>query len=189
MIKAGIVGCGGAAWIGHLPWLWENPHIELVATCALDETDARQAAERWGADRFYTDYDEMLAADSLDAVIIATPPQTHAAFSVAAAERGIHVLVEKPMARSVKECDSIIRAVEKSGTVFSISHEKHFNPGFEKIKEIIESGLLGDVFYLVVHWSAAVRLDPDLLCPPDYRESYHWRWTDKEADQIPRTNF
>ena len=147
----------------------------------MNEQQAQQAAKRWGAEQVYTDYYKMLAAEELDAVVIATPPQTHAEFSIAAAERGIHVLLEKPMARTVEECDSVKRAVEKSGTVFSISHEKRFNPGFEKIKEIIDNGMLGDVFYLVVHWSAAVRLDPDSLCPPDYRESYQWRWTDESA--------
>src|SRR5262245_36958640 len=98
MIKAGIVGCGGAAWIGHLPWLWENPHVELTATCALAADHAQRAAERWGARRFYTDYRLMFRQEELDAVVIATPPDTHAEIAVAAARRGIHVLLEKPMA-------------------------------------------------------------------------------------------
>lgn len=181
MIKFGIAGCGGAAWIGHLPWLWENPSVELACTCALNEQQARQAAERWGVEQTYADFHQMLEGEQLDAVVIATPPQTHAEFAIAAAERGIHVLVEKPMGRNVEECAAMLQAVETNNIVFSISHEKRFNPGFEKINEIIDRGDLGDIFYLVVHWSAAVRLDPGTLCPPDYRESYHWRWTDKDA--------
>ena len=181
MIRTAIVGCGGAAWIGHLPWLWENPHVELVAACALDESHARDAAERWQIPKVYTDYDLLLCEPSLDAVVIATPPKTHAQLATAAVERGLHVLLEKPMATSVAECDQVIAALDKQETVFTLSHEKRFNPGFEKIREIIHDGTLGDVFYLVVHWSAAVRLDPDTLCPPDYRDSYRWRWTDREA--------
>ena len=181
MIKTAMVGCGGAAWIGHLPWLWENPHVELVATCALDESHAQQAAERWGAPHAYSDFDQLLSELPLDAVVIATPPKTHAGLATAAIERGIHVLLEKPMATSMAECDAIIRTLDGKRTVFTLSHEKRFNPGFEKIKEIITNGWLGDVFYLVVHWSAAVRLDPQVLCPPDYRDSYRWRWTDPDA--------
>jgi predicted dehydrogenase len=181
MIRIGIVGCGGAAWIGHLPWIWENPYAELVATCALDAEHAEQAAKRWGAFRTYSDFYAMLDREQLDAVIIATPPDTHAEYSIAAARRGLHVLLEKPMALSSRDCDAISQAVAKHQTVFTLSHEKRFNPGFEEIKRIIESGMLGSIFYLVVHWSAAVRLDPESLCPPDYRSSYHWRWTDPSA--------
>jgi predicted dehydrogenase len=181
MIKTGIVGCGGAAWIGHLPWLWENPQAELVATCALDADQAQQAADRWGAKHFYTDYLKMFENEKLDAVIIATPPNTHAEMAIAAAKRGIHVLLEKPMATCTRECDRIINAASEHGTLLTLSHEKRFNPGFEEIKRIIDIGLLGTPFYQVVHWSAAVRLDPEHLCSPDYRDSYHWRWTDLAA--------
>lgn len=181
MIRIGIVGCGGAAWIGHLPWIWENPHTELVATCALDVEHAEQAAKRWGASRTYSDFHAMLDREQLDAVVIATPPDTHAEYSIAAASRGLHVLLEKPMALTSRDCDAIARATAEHNTVFTLSHEKRFNPGFEEIKRIIDSGMLGRIFYLVIHWSAAVRLDPESLCPPDYRRSYHWRWTNPAA--------
>lgn len=176
-----MIGCGGAAWIGHLPWLWENPDVELVATCAVHSDHAQRAAERWGASRWHTNFDELLAREKLDAVVIATPPHTHAPLAMAAIERGLHVLLEKPMATSVAECDRLIQAASDRNVILMLGHEKRFNPSFERVKEIIDSGLLGQVFYLVVHWSAAVRLDPETLCPPDYRESYYWRWTDSAA--------
>ena len=94
---------------------------------------------------------------------------------------GKHVSMQKPMATTVEDCRAVIHAAEKNQTILMLSHEKRFNPGFEKIKEIINDGMLGRVFYLVIHWSAAVRLDPDQLCPPDYRASYQWRWTDPDA--------
>ena len=131
--------------MGHLPWLWEHPRVDLVATCAIEEERARQAAERWEAAQFYTDFYKMLDAQQLDALVVATPPQTHAEFAQAAAERGIHVLLEKPMARSTEECDAVMEAAAKNNTVLTISHEKRFNPGFEKIKEIIDSGSLGTI--------------------------------------------
>ncbi len=181
MIRVAVVGCGGAAWVGHLPWVWENPHAELRATCDIDIDTARQAAQRWGAANCYGDFRKLLQVESLDAVVIATPPNTHASLAQAALEHGLHVLLEKPMACTVDECDALARSQEQSGKILMLSHEKRFNPGFEKIKEIIDEGLIGKVFYLVVHWSAAVRLDPRQLCPPDYRDSYQWRWTDPKA--------
>jgi len=181
MIRVAVAGCGGAAWIGHLPWIWENPEAQLVATCALEEVEARRAAQRWSAPSSYTDYFEMLGRESLDAVVIATPPHTHTELTLAAIERGLHVLLEKPMARSVQECDAMVKAAEQRGTILTLSHEKRFNPGFEKIKQIIDDGMLGQPFYLVIHWSAAVRLEPDVMCPPDYQASYNWRWTDPTA--------
>jgi predicted dehydrogenase len=114
-------------------------------------------------------------------VVIATPPDTHTRFAIEAANRGVHVLLEKPMAVTSADCDAILEAADRSKVVLAISHEKRFNPGFEEIKRIIDAGLLGRVFYLVIHWSAAVRLAPDELCPPDYRSSYHWRWTEPAA--------
>lgn len=181
MIRVGIVGCGGAAWIGHLPWIWENPHAELVAACALNTDHAEQAAKRWGAAHTYADFYTMLDREQLDAVVIATPPDTHAEYAIAASRRGLHVLLEKPMALSRRDCDGIIQAAAERQTVLTLSHEKRFNPGFEEIKRIIDSGTLGRIFYLVIHWSAAVRLDPESLCPPDYRSSYLWRWTNPDA--------
>jgi len=181
MIKVAVIGCGGAAWIGHLPWIWENPHAQLVATCALEIGEAERAASRWGAQRFYSDFVKLLEEEPLDAVVIATPPNTHCRIALAAIEKGLHVLLEKPMAVSLAECDTIIQAAISRGVLVTLSHEKRFNPGFEKINQIIEEGWLGRIFYLVVHWSAAVRLEPNELCPPDYRASYLWRWTTADA--------
>ena len=180
-IRTAMVGCGGAAWVGHLPWLWENPHIDLVAVCDPNSDRGTKAAERWNVPHVYQEFDKLLGEQPLDAVVIATPPQTHHDLAVAALQKGLHVLVEKPLAVSTDQCDSMIAAAGKAEKILTVSHEKRFNPGFEKVHQIIHEGLLGDVFYLAVHWSAAVRLDPDSLSPPDYRSSYEWRWTDPES--------
>jgi predicted dehydrogenase len=181
MIKFGIVGCGGAASIGHLPWMWDNPHAELAATCALNLEQAQHAAKRWGANQAYSNFYEMLASARIEALVIATPPDTHAEFAIEAARRGIHVLLEKPMGLNVGQCDAIIDAANRGTAIVALSHEKRFNPGFEEIKRLIDDGALGRVFYFAIHWSSAVRLDPPSLCPPDYRASYHWRWTNPAA--------
>ena len=178
MIKAGIIGCGHVAWMGHLPFLWENPHVDFVATCDANENEAASTAKRWGVPHVYSDYMRMFDEAGLDAVVIATPPPSHADMASAAAERGIHVLLEKPMAPTVAECDRIIEAADKHGIILQLGHQKRFNPTFQKVKEIIDEGMLGQIFHVATHWNTAVRLDPETLCPPAHRAGYMWRWKD-----------
>ena len=79
-------------------------------------------------------------AKSIDFVVVATPPSVHKVHTIAALERGCHVLCEKPLATSVAEYDEIIAAADRYERMVAVSHEKRFNPGFEKIKEVIDGG-------------------------------------------------
>ncbi|HNX15093.1 MAG TPA: Gfo/Idh/MocA family oxidoreductase [Oscillospiraceae bacterium] len=94
----------------------------------------------------YNDYREMLKLPELDAVIIATPHDTHKRICVDCLNAGKHVLIEKPLAPSVSECREICAAAEKSGKVLAVGHNERFIPGYAKIKEILDSGELGRIF-------------------------------------------
>jgi predicted dehydrogenase len=83
------------------------------------------------------------------------------------------------MARTMQECNEIIAAAECNEICLMLGHEKRFNFALERIKQIIDDGTLGQVFYLVAHWGAAVKLAPDELIPAGYRENYEWRWKDE----------
>jgi predicted dehydrogenase len=85
------------------------------------------------------------------------------------------------MARTVQECDQILHAVHANGVQLMVGHEKRFNLAFERIRDMLQEGRLGQVFHLVVHWGSSVKLAPDSLIPDGYRESYEWRWKDKET--------
>lgn len=178
-VRFGVIGCGVAAWMGHLTWIWEHPNAELVVVCDTDIERAIQARQRYNARAVSTSYQEVLKRDDVDAVSICTPPAYHHEMAVAAAEHKKHVLLEKPMARNVQECDDIIAAAEHNEIRLMLGHEKRFNFALERIKQIIDNGTLGEVFYLVVHWGAAVKLAPDELIPEGYRENYDWRWKDE----------
>ncbi len=104
-IRVGVIGVGGVAWIGHLPWYKENPDVELVAVADIDEHKARKAAEYFHIPYFYTDYEKLISRKDIDAVSICILVHLHAEQTVRAAEEGKHVLVEKPMARDIYECD------------------------------------------------------------------------------------
>jgi predicted dehydrogenase len=83
------------------------------------------------------------------------------------------------MGRTVSECDQIAAAAERNHVHLMLGHEKRFNLASEKVRQLIGRGVLGEVFYLVVHWGASVKLSPERLIPDGYRESYEWRWQDR----------
>jgi len=176
--KIGVIGCGTAAWIGHLPWIWDHPDAELLAVCDPNILRAREAAERFQVKHLTTDYRELLDHPEIGAVSICTPPDSHREIALAAALKGKHMLIEKPMARSVAECEEMLSAAERSGVVLMPGHEKRFSLACERIRQTIDEGRLGSLFYMAVQWGASVKLDPQRLIPDGYRESYTWRWTD-----------
>jgi predicted dehydrogenase len=114
----------------------------------------------------------------LDAVVIATPPDSHATLATDALRAGKHVLVEKPLARSVEECRRLVRLAEELGPTICVGHEKRFHPSLERIRALVEGNAIGDLFYCGVHWASAAKLDPAHFIPDDFRQGYQWRWRD-----------
>ena len=142
-LRVGIIGCGGIAQAAHLPH-WDGLEgAKIVAVADVVEESARKTAEQYGAEAWYTDFNELIARDDIDAVDVTTPPKWHAPAAIAAAEAGKHVLVEKPMARTVAECDAMIAAAKKSGVVLMVTHHDRFSPMNNKIKQLIDDGLIG----------------------------------------------
>src|SRR5262245_41399998 len=97
-VRFGVIGCGVAAWMGHLPWIWAHPQAELAAVCDTSPDSAHQAQQRYNVPLAFAEYRELLARDDIDAVCICTPPGYHCEMAMAAAEHHKHVLLEKPMA-------------------------------------------------------------------------------------------
>lgn len=180
-VRIGVIGCGTAAWIGHLPWIWEHPQAELTAVCDPKADRVAQAQAKFQVRTGSTDYREVLARPDVDAVSICVPPALHCEISVAAAKEGKHILLEKPMARTVEESEEIAAAARKHGISLMLGHEKRFSLACEKIRQMIDEGRLGQVFYLNVQWGASVKLAPERLIPEGYRESYLWRWQDESV--------
>ena len=177
-VRIAVIGCGGVAWIGHLPWIWEHPDAEIVAVCDVTEQRAREAQVHYQVPDAETDYRQVLSRPDIDAVCICTPQASHHEIATAAARQGKHVLLEKPMARNVAECDDILNAFRDHGVLLMLGHEKRFSLACETIRSIVQRGTIGQVFYLTLQWGASVKLDPQRLIPKGYAESYLWRWTD-----------
>jgi UDP-N-acetylglucosamine 3-dehydrogenase len=144
-LKVGIVGCGLIAPKRHIPaFLKQGEKTEISAVCDLNEALAREVARRFSIPNTYSSVSNMLSDQSLDIVDICTPPQTHAQIAIEALEKGVNVLIEKPMALTVSDCDEMIRAAKESNVKLTIAHNNIFHPAFLEAKERIRRGEIGD---------------------------------------------
>ena len=121
---------------------------ELAWLCDLSDEQRERFAARYPEARLTGDFDEMLADDALDAVIVATPVVTHAELAKRALEAGKHVLVEKPPALTGAEVEDLLATAEEQGRVLMPGHLLLYHPGVVRLKELIRSGELGDVLYV-----------------------------------------
>ncbi len=151
-LRVGIVGTGGIAR-HHLTAYLKQPDVQIVAGCDLIPGRAKAFFESYDVKGVKTDYAdgvEMLADKSLnlDCVSICTYNRQHAPCAIAALDAGINVLLEKPMCVTLDEAIDIIKAEKKSGKVLSVGFQPRFNPNMQNIKKIVQSGELGDVYYV-----------------------------------------
>lgn len=143
-IATAIVGCGNAGPNQHVPAIEINPRTTLAAVCDLDEDRVRSVAHETGATA-YTDVEQMLAEEDLDAVHICTPPQTHVAIAKTVLEAGIPALIEKPAAMNSEEVRELMDVVDETGTLASVVHNKLFLPFVRKALGRVESGEIGEI--------------------------------------------
>jgi len=141
-LRVAIIGLGQIAKVGHIPG-FRKAGAEITAACDVSPESAKQVCETFGIPRAYTDWKEMLDAGGFDAASICTPSVHHCTMVVESARRGYHVLVEKPMATSLAECDRMIDAAREHRVLLMISHNQRFIPAHVVAREIISSGQLG----------------------------------------------
>ena len=125
--------------------LAEMPDIDLVALCTRRPARLAEIADRLGVEHRYTDYRELLADPAVDAVSITTHIDDHRDIAIDALRSGKHVLLEKPMAPSVADCDRIVAAAGEAGGLFMVGHICRFDPRVTVAKEAIEQGRIGRI--------------------------------------------
>lgn len=145
-IQIGIIGTGSISSM-HLDSYQNNKDAAIYAVCDLNEERAQAAADKYGAKKVYTDYRMLLADSTIDAVSICTWNNTHAEISIAAMEAGKHVLVEKPLCRTVEEAFHIQRAVEASGKILQIGFVRRYDNNAQLLKSLANEGEFGDIYY------------------------------------------
>ncbi len=149
-LKVGIIGTG---WIAdaHIQQYKKMPDVEIVAGADLVEGKAEKFFKKWEVEgvRCYSDHKSMLDAETdLDAVSICTYNATHAECAIYALNKGVNVLLEKPMCVTTEEAADIMRAEKKSGKILSIGFQPRLDPNMIKVKDIVQSGVLGEIYYI-----------------------------------------
>ena len=167
-LNFGIIGCGRIAY-KHAEAIKKNEKANLLYVCDIIEERAVDYKNKYGAERYFTDYHEMLEMPDLDVVNICTPSGMHAEMGIAAAKAGKHVIVEKPMALSSIDADALINACDENGVKLAVCFQNRFNPPVQKLRRALEEGRFGKL----THASAVVRW----FRPQDYYDQAPWRGT------------
>ncbi|MDD4969554.1 MAG: Gfo/Idh/MocA family oxidoreductase [Paludibacter sp.] len=144
----GIIGAGDVCEVKSAPAMSEIPHSEVKMVMRRNAAKAADFALRHGIGQWTTDLDELLNDDEINAVYIATPPDTHAALTLKCAKAGKAVYVEKPMANTYAECLTMINACQQANVPLFTAYYRRTLPGFLKVKELIENGKLGNIRFV-----------------------------------------
>jgi predicted dehydrogenase len=147
----GLIGAGDIARKRIAPALRDAENCNFVAVSRAREELAEEFAKEFGAKKWFAKWEDLLADDEIEAVYIATPVFLHAAQAIAAAERGKHVLCEKPMALSAAECDAMIAACRANNVKLGIAYYRRFYPVIIRAKELIAGGRLGKISFAQVN--------------------------------------
>jgi predicted dehydrogenase len=139
-LEVAVVGCGHMGSL-HASKLAAIPDVRVASVADSDAARATALAGRVGA-RSFVDWREAL--DRVDAVVVAVPPERHCEIALAALERGLHVLVEKPIAATVEEATRLVEAAERRSVVFQVAHIERFNPAFQSIAARVDRPLFVD---------------------------------------------
>lgn len=167
-LKFAILGCGRIAY-KHIEALKNHTEdAEIVAVCDIVESRAVDKAKELGI-RYYTNYDEMLNSETIDAIAICTPSGLHPAHGIKAANKGIHVITEKPMAVNIKSADQLIHACDINDVRLFVVKQNRLNPTIQLVKRAIDKKRFGKIYMVNVNvfWSR----------PQSYYDAAKWRGT------------
>jgi len=146
-VRLGIVGAGGVAQSKHLPaitrliTIWEQ--VEVPAISIRREAHGKKVADLYNC-RWYPDYQKMIKEEELDGVLVLTPDQYHAEHSIACLDAGLHVLVEKPITRSLADSTRLCRHADEKGLILMTVSNKRYSPPYRRAKQFIDNGPVKD---------------------------------------------
>jgi len=141
--KTAIIGCGLISQTKYLPIMTHLKNVEVVGICDLNKELLWSMGKKYEIKNLYTDLEQLLKEQKPDIVVVATPTKTHCDIAVKSIKKGAHVLIEKPMALTVEECDKIIETAEKYNRKVGVMHNQIFNPAFLKAIESVKGLQIG----------------------------------------------
>jgi predicted dehydrogenase len=144
-VRWGMIGCGSVTEKKSGPAFNKIKGSSLIATMRRDGEKAKDYASRHGIPKWYDDVDKLINDPDVNAIYVATPPLSHKEYTIKALEAGKPVYVEKPMAANYEDCLEMNLAAEKVGLSLYVAYYRRSLPYFLKVKDLIESGKIGDV--------------------------------------------
>ncbi len=142
-INWGIIGVGDVTEVKSGPAFYKSEHSSLVAVMRRNAEKAADYAKRHNISKWYSNASELINDPEVDAVYIATPPDSHASYAIEVMRAGKPVYVEKPMARNYAQCKEMLKVSEETGMPIWVAYYRRTLPAFIKAKELIETGAIG----------------------------------------------
>jgi len=159
-LKLCVVGCGRVS-SSHLDGILQTPaEIDLIALVSRDPAKSAEFAKKYGANKCYGSLEEALADPEIEAVDICLPNHLHKDAVLKCAKAGKHILVEKPMANTIAECEEMNRAAENAGVKLMVGQSRRFHEAVFKSKELVDKGEIGKVFSITALLFAYLRNPP-----------------------------
>jgi len=160
-IRLGVVGAG--IWGNmHVRAYSQHPSAELVGICDLDEDRARQTAQKYGVAKYFTNLDDLFG-EGLDGISVATPDTAHADIVIEAAAKGVHILVEKPLATTIEQCRRMIAAAASANVYLMVDWHNRWNPPYYHAWQSIRRGELGGITYVYYRLSDTIYVPTKML--------------------------
>ena len=170
-VRVGLVGTSWWADAMYLPALADHPLGRIVAVCGRDLERASSVAEAWSISKAYNDWEKMLDSGDVNAVIVAAPNETHYAISMAALDRDLPVLCEKPLGMSVSEANEMADAARQRNAITMVPFTYRFMPTNQFVKQLIDDGYVGRPYHLSMRYFAGYARD----------SAYAWRFDEARA--------
>lgn len=178
MSKVYNVGIIGAGFISlfHLEALIRIPGIKVVAVCDGNMEKAKALASKWNIPNIFSNVEELIAANICDTAHVLVPPDYHFAVAEKLLQAGINVMVEKPLAVTAADCETLVAIAKEKGVKIGVNHNSTFRPSILQLKDVLKSGEIGTLHHLIVHFNLPLR-------QLGARQFSHWMF------QLPQNMF
>lgn len=172
-IRVGVVGTGSWATAAHIPGYQACRGVEVAAVCSRSRERGEGVARDFGIPRVFTSVEDMLAAGGLDLISIVTPDDAHFPEASAAIAAGLHVLCEKPLARTVAEAEALAQAAREAGVLTKVGFTLRYAPSAIRLAELVRDGAIGEPYLMEVFLQNGQFLSPTA--------PHHWKMTREHA--------
>lgn len=172
-LRFAILGTSGHANRVVAPILKQIPDVSLIGAAGSAPGKGTQFAKQHMLPRGYQSFEELLADPQIDAVWLCSPNHMHARQVVQCAAAGKHILVEKPLATTLRDADAAAQAVDRAKVTLRVGYQHRFRPAHRRLRELVRSGMVGQIGYFRIHrfWRFPYYEDQDTAGPPKWRQS------------------